>query len=577
MEHSSPLAAMHRPVPVPSWGSRDMFRPHTNARLSGITGGGSILSLRERLHKPNPDYFSVKDVRGSSPAASLAADLSQNFRLDSDASPVFPTPRRALFTASIMGDADETRHYVTTPPLPSSSPGQLNETMDMSPLPHKVPFFSQVDIVSPTPATSMSEERQDDEMMLDSPAPITRHGLLDVPRPLAVMERRKAAPRRPSLTRTKGHSTCGVPGRANTATDNPMSTFRFGGFPGESRLSHTSSALSLSECFESNSPPASEKRPQSANSPSAPGPGAFRTRPPFPGMSGMGPRNGLPSNHHSRRPSNPFMRPRKQYRRSLSMFEHPADIMKPKNEENSVPAVPELQAAAEIHEVHELILPHRVSDDPSDNIPRIDKETLVNVLDGKYSEHFDHKMIIDCRFEYEYDGGHIDGAVNYNSKELLSSQLFRHPMEGRTLLIFHCEYSVHRAPLMARHVRSEDRAVNAEHYPKLTYPEVYILEGGYSTFFAEYRLRCYPQNYVEMADEKHQRTCERELGRLKNNGRKGLGRAQTFAFGQRGPCVDQSPTAHVSRPCIIRQSPIAMVGNSPILGERSHTRRMASY
>ncbi|ROT37198.1 M-phase inducer phosphatase [Sodiomyces alkalinus F11] len=578
MEHSSPLAAMHRPVPVPSWGSRDMFRPHANAHLSAMTGGGGSFRLRERLHKPNPDYFSVNDVRGSSPAASLAADLSQNFRLDCGASPVFPTPRRALFTATIMGDADETRNYVTTPPLPSSSPGQLNETMDISPLPHKVPFFSQVDMASPSPVTSSSEERENDEMMLDSPAPITRHGLLDVPRPLSVMERRKAAPRRPSLTRTKGYSTCGAPGRANTpVSDNQMPAFRFGGFGGESRLSHTSSALSLSECFESNSPPPA--RPQSANSPSATGPGAFRSRVPSSGMSGMGPRHGLPSNLHSRRPSNPFMRPRKQYRRSLSMFEHPADIMKPKAEETAISAVPELQAAAEIHEVHQLILPHRIADDPSDNIPRITKETLADVLDGKYSEHFDHKMVIDCRFEYEYEGGHIDGAVNYNSKELLSSQLFRHPMEGRTLLVFHCEYSVHRAPLMARHVRSEDRTVNAEHYPKLTYPEVYILEGGYSAFFAQHRLRCYPQSYVEMADEKHQRTCERELGRLKNNGRKGLGRAQTFAFGQRGPCVDQSPTANISRPSLVdmRQEPIAMVGNSPILGERTHTRRMASY
>lgn len=89
MEDSSPLAAMHRPVPVPSWGGNDLFRSHAHSHLSG--GAGS-LSLRERLHKPNPDYFNVKDVRGSSPAASLAADLSQNFRLDSDARYADPSP-----------------------------------------------------------------------------------------------------------------------------------------------------------------------------------------------------------------------------------------------------------------------------------------------------------------------------------------------------------------------------------------------------------------------------------------------------------------------------------------------------
>lgn len=43
------------------------------------------LSLREQLHRSTSDYFTAKDVRGSSPAASLAADLSQNFRIDNEA------------------------------------------------------------------------------------------------------------------------------------------------------------------------------------------------------------------------------------------------------------------------------------------------------------------------------------------------------------------------------------------------------------------------------------------------------------------------------------------------------------
>lgn len=84
MEASSPLAALHRPMPVPTWGSRDMFRAHPHTHFSTSAAGAATLSLREQLHKSTSDYFSVKDVRGSSPAASLAADLSQNFRLDND-------------------------------------------------------------------------------------------------------------------------------------------------------------------------------------------------------------------------------------------------------------------------------------------------------------------------------------------------------------------------------------------------------------------------------------------------------------------------------------------------------------
>lgn len=82
MEASS-LAALQRPLmPAPAWGGRDMLRSGSYSHYSSHSGP---LSLREQLHKTGSDYFSVKEVRGSSPAASLAADLSQNFRLDSDA------------------------------------------------------------------------------------------------------------------------------------------------------------------------------------------------------------------------------------------------------------------------------------------------------------------------------------------------------------------------------------------------------------------------------------------------------------------------------------------------------------
>ncbi|KND95222.1 M-phase inducer phosphatase [Tolypocladium ophioglossoides CBS 100239] len=568
MEASSPLAALHRPMmPAPAWGSRDIFRPRPHSLYS--SGSGSSFGLREQLHRSG-DYFNVKDVRGSSPAASLAADLSQNFRIDNDASPHFPTPRLALFTANMMGGM-EGRHYVTTPPLPSSSPAPMTELMEVSPLPHKLPFNTQIEITSPTPmSTPPANDDHDDDMMLDSPAPITRQASLESPKPI-LADRKIAAPRRPSLSRMKGLTTSSIPSRAQA--DPQLPAFRFGA---DSGVGHASPSLSLGECFESTSPP-QERRPQSANSPCASITMGSRPRPLFVGMAGpSNHRLGSPMNCHSRRQSNPFLRNRKQFRRSLSMFEHPADIMKPKPEGEEANSS-SLKSVAAIEEAHEPALPHFLPEDPADTIPRISKETLLEVLDGKYTENFDQKMVIDCRFEYEYDGGHIEGAVNHNDKELLASQLFETPMSGRTLLVFHCEYSAHRAPLMARHVRSEDRTVNAEHYPKLTYPEVYILDGGYSGFFAEHRGRCYPPEYVEMSDEKHQRTCEREMGRLKS--RKGLGRAQTFAFGQREPCVNDSPTGP-SRPAS-RLAPASMLGHSPIPnpvpGERSPARRMASY
>lgn len=376
--------------------------------------------------------------------------------------------------------------------------------------------------------------------------------------------RRKSILLRPSLTRTKGYSTNSMPSRN---PESQLPPFRFGA--GSSKLS-TSTSMSLGECFME-SPP-QERRPQSANSPSASIMGPPRPSKPFGSMSGL--RNGSPIGNHSRRPSNPLIRPRKQFRRSLSMFEHPGDVMKAKKDEQPSST---LHTVMDVDELHQPMLPHFFQEGQPDSIPRITKDTLLQVLGGNFVGQYDQRMIIDCRFEYEFEGGHIDGAVNYNDKELLTSQLFEASLPGKTLLIFHCEYSAHRAPIMARHVRKQDRATNAEHYPKLTYPEVYILDGGYSSFFAEHRDRCFPQNYVEMDAKEHAYTCEREMGRLRQNRTK-FGRAQTFAFGQQG--VDDSPTAP-NRSKTTGSTDLLMMdtmSTSPMLAyDRGHARRQVSY
>ena len=95
---------------------------------------------------------------------------------------------------------------------------------------------------------------------------------------------------------------------------------------------------------------------------------------------------------------------------------------------------------------------------------------------------------------------------------------------------------------MAKHIRNKDRTVNAETYPHLSYPEAYILEGGYSAFYRDHSQRCFPQNYVEMAAKEHADACEAGMGKVKHQQRAKLVRAQTFAFGQHSPSFDSSPT-----------------------------------
>lgn len=438
--------------------------------------------------------------------------------------------------------------------------------MDISPLPHKDLFFNaSIEITSPTPG-ELPEDEDDESMMLESPVAMMRQHSLEPPRHYVTDSRKRVALRRPSLTRTKGYSTNSVLTRLHPETQ--LTSFRFGS---ESRLASASS-LSLGECFQS-SPP-QEKRPQSANSPSASGPGTFRSKPQFASLTGTREfRNGSPSSAHGRRPSNPFQRPRRQYRRSLSMFESPGEVVRAKTCDPAPQSA--LQCVMDIEDVQDPMLPHFFPEGEGDSIPRISQQTFLDVLDGKFEEQYTQRIVIDCRFEYEYEGGHIDGAINYNDKELLARHLFETPMEGKVLLVFHCEYSAHRAPMMARHVRSQDRTTNAEFYPKLTYPDVYILDGGYSDFYTQHRCRCYPQSYVEMNDQEHIATCEREMGKLQQK-RKGLNRAKTFAFGARESMVEASPTAPGR--ASLQESPVMMIGDSPILGaDRTHTRRMASY
>jgi hypothetical protein len=66
-------------------------------------------------------------------------------------------------------------------------------------------------------------------------------------------------------------------------------------------------------------------------------------------------------------------------------------------------------------------------------------------------------------------------------------------------------------------------------YPKLHYPEIYILQGGYSGFFAHHKERCEPQNYVAMQDERHKATCAREMRNFGKITR--MSRTQSFTYG----------------------------------------------
>ncbi|KAF9914537.1 cell division cycle- protein [Lobosporangium transversale] len=149
---------------------------------------------------------------------------------------------------------------------------------------------------------------------------------------------------------------------------------------------------------------------------------------------------------------------------------------------------------------------------PEDTTKRITPQTLVDVLDGKYKDKYDLLYIVDCRFPYEFEGGHIKSAVNVNTTDKLEELLLQPAItDKRVLLIFHCEFSCERGPRMARHLRNQDREANAMHYPAVFYPEVYVMQGGYSGFFKENKSYCWPEAYVEMNNMKHSKEFEQQM------------------------------------------------------------------
>ncbi|KAK7689157.1 hypothetical protein QCA50_007848 [Cerrena zonata] len=189
------------------------------------------------------------------------------------------------------------------------------------------------------------------------------------------------------------------------------------------------------------------------------------------------------------------------------------------------------------NEAHGKILPcHRVKED---GLMRISVKTLDDLLDGAFDSQITSFQVIDCRFDYEYNGGHVPGAININTpaavEEFLLGSDVSKPKpstsgdpQKKSILIFHCEFSAKRAPTFAKHLRSKDRALNNHVYPKVHYPEVYILEGGYCQYFKLSGNRCEPRGYVQMDDPHYAASRKEDLDQFR---KAKFGRTRSYAYG----------------------------------------------
>ena len=103
-------------------------------------------------------------------------------------------------------------------------------------------------------------------------------------------------------------------------------------------------------------------------------------------------------------------------------------------------------------------------------------------------------FVVDCRYPDEYQFGHINGAINVTTNEIIeqffSEQFIEKMKMFRNIIVFHCEFSQYRGPRMAALFRTIDRNKNYFSYPHLTYPEVFVLDGGFRKTFHEHPDIC---------------------------------------------------------------------------------------
>jgi hypothetical protein len=142
------------------------------------------------------------------------------------------------------------------------------------------------------------------------------------------------------------------------------------------------------------------------------------------------------------------------------------------------------------------------------------------LLDGSLLRgNYDRLVIVDARYAYEFNGGHIMGAVNVylpEHQEELKQRLLGLRLGDRVCVVIHCEFSSVRGPRLWSLLRAFDRAHN-EH-PNLFFPEMYVLNGGYKEFYEKYSSWCTPEEYIPMHHKDYTLELWEATRQTKNHG-----------------------------------------------------------
>jgi rhodanese-related sulfurtransferase len=122
--------------------------------------------------------------------------------------------------------------------------------------------------------------------------------------------------------------------------------------------------------------------------------------------------------------------------------------------------------------------------------PLIAPRTLAQLLTEPGASPFARLRVVDARSATEYAKGHIESAHNAQTAAQLAALLPLAGGPGNVGVVIHCEYTSRRAPALAQEFRGQDRQFHKADDSPLSYPELYLLEGGYCAFYAQHRGLC---------------------------------------------------------------------------------------
>ena len=131
--------------------------------------------------------------------------------------------------------------------------------------------------------------------------------------------------------------------------------------------------------------------------------------------------------------------------------------------------------------------------------PYMTPKELSELITDHISKDIDNLVILDARFDYEFRGGRIIGAKNILSTAQLIGVYHRY-LNTKTVIVFYCEFSQTRSPCLIKQFRAYDRSKHT--HPDIAYPNIYLLQGGYKRFYAEYP-NFTTGGYIKMRDKEY--------------------------------------------------------------------------